>query len=118
MVNLPNISEINPKTGIFNSARVFFIAYFLILTACHSQNDLQYQLLPVKEPSYSVIYNEKNTETLLFYKFSAENDNNEWIILSPKGFYDASPGDASIDDASTGGASLISVKTGDNVYSL
>jgi len=84
------------------------ILFIILLAACSGKKSSGYELEPAIKPDVSVIYSENGRELLRYYRFTNPDGNGEWITLSPKGFYDASPG----------GAFLITVKTGNGSFSL
>ncbi|MCL2833834.1 MAG: tetratricopeptide repeat protein [Treponema sp.] len=94
----------------YSNILFFLLLIFILLnTACGKKTDLYYyELAPITEPDSSVIYKEKGIVTLEYHEFDTGSGDKEWILLSPKGFY----------DASVSGADFITVKTKNNSYSL
>ena len=92
-----------------NRRLVLGFLLLIFLFSCGKKEKISYVLEPREGLTFFVKVLEQETgEALRFYRFYLDEDKEEWIILSPRGCYDASPG----------GASHIQVKTGKEIFCL
>ena len=69
-----------------------FLLFFIF--ACNAKDPFSYELIPDEAHKILAVENKTGNEPLWHYLFDTGSGNTEWVILSSKGFYDASEGGA------------------------